>query len=75
MKLLFKVSVVRRKLIPKSKTDEFAENFKLELWLAETSGIISTKRLKQIRDFSETDFFSTLAHRKLIPKMNSVRNF
>ena len=31
MKLWFKVSVTLRKLIPKSKSDEFAENFELEL--------------------------------------------
>ena len=47
MKLWFKVSVTLRKLISKSKSDEFAENFELELWLAETFGIISTKRQKE----------------------------
>ena len=48
MKLWFKDPVTLRKLIPKSKCDEFAENFELELWLAETFGIISTKRQKEL---------------------------
>ena len=35
---------------------KFAENFELELLLAETLGIISTKRLTLNRNFSVTDF-------------------
>ena len=72
MKLCLKVFVTHRKLIQKKQIlwIKFAENFELELLLAENLGIISTKRLTENGNFSVTDFkyFD-------MKKVNSVRKF